>query len=95
MAKRKNFTSEQKLAAALAIMKGEKTAVEVGREMGCHPTLVAGWRDALEARGGIVFDKAAEETKKVAHIAKLERAVGRITVENGFLERVLGRSSGA
>ena len=95
MAKRKNYTSAQKLSAVLAIIKGEKSAVEVGREMGCHPTLVAGWRDALEARGGIIFDKAAEESIKDQHIAKLERAVGRLTIENGFLERVLGRSSGA
>jgi transposase len=95
MAKRKNFTSAQKLTAVLAIIKGEKSAVEVGREMGCHPTLVAGWRDALEEHGTLVFDKATLETVKDAHIAKLERAVGRLTIENGFLERVLGRSSGA
>jgi transposase-like protein len=95
MAKRKGFTSTQKLTAVLSIIKGEKSAVEVGREMSCHPTLIASWRNSLEAHGGVIFDKERVETEKDQHIAKLERAVGRLTIENGFLERVLGRSTGA
>jgi transposase-like protein len=95
MAKRKNYTSAQKFTAALAIIKGEKSAVEVGREMSCHPTLVSDWRNALEAHGAVVFDKATDEGEKEKRIALLERIIGRLTTENGFLERVLGRNTGA
>jgi transposase len=95
MGMRKGFTSTQKFTAALAIIKGEKTQVEAGRELHCHPTLVSGWRDSLVAHGAIVFDRAIEEQEKDKRIATLERTVGRLVTENGFLERVLGRHTGA
>jgi transposase-like protein len=95
MAKRKGFTSTQKFTAALAIIRGEKSAVEVGREMSCHPTLVTDWRNDLITHGAIIFDKATEEGEKEKRIAILERTVGRLVTENSFLERVLGRNTGA
>lgn len=95
MAKRKGFTSTQKFTAALTIINGSKSAVEVGREMNCHPTLVADWRNDLVAHGSVIFDKATEEGEKDKRIAVLERTVGRLITENGFLERVLGRNTGA
>ena len=95
MARRKNFTSAQKFTAALAIINGSKSAVEVGREMSCHPTLVSDWRNALQAHGAVVFEKASDESEKERRIALLERTVGRLVTENGFLERVLGRNTGA
>jgi hypothetical protein len=91
MAQRKNFTSTQKLLAALSIIKGEKTAVELGRELSCHPTLVGYWRDDIVTKGALIFETKKEESEKDARIAKLERAVGRLATENDFLERVLER----
>ena len=95
MGSRKGFTSQQKFTAALAIIKGEKSNVDVGREMSCHPTLVGDWRAQLETQGAVVFDRAKDDIEKDKHIAKLERLIGRLTIENGFLERVLGRNTGA
>jgi transposase len=95
MAKRKNFSSSQKFSAALAIIKGEKSAVELGRELGCHPTLVSLWRDSLEAKGSIIFDNEKSDLEKEKRVQVLERTVGRLVTENGFLERVLGRNTGA
>lgn len=85
----------QKFTAALAVIKGEKSQVESGRELNCHPTLVGEWRTNLETHGAVVFDRAQEEAEKDKHIALLERTVGRLVTENGFLERVLGRHTGA
>jgi len=95
MASRKGFTSQQKFSAALSIIKGEKSNVDVGREMSCHPTLIGDWRTQLETNGAVVFDRAKDEIEKDKKIAKLEHLIGRLTIENGFLERVLGRSTGA
>jgi transposase-like protein len=95
MSARKGFTSQQKFSAALAIIKGEKSQVDVGKEMSCHPSLAGDWRTQLETNGALVFDREKENIEKDKHIAKLERLIGRLTVENGFLERVLGRNTGA
>jgi transposase-like protein len=95
MGKRKNFSSAQKFSAAIEIIKGEKSGVTVGRELNCHPTLIADWRDKVLEKGSMVFDQANADIVKDKRIADLERMVGKLVSENGFLERVLGRSSGA
>ena len=95
MAKRKGFTSEQKFKVALQVIKGEKSQVEAGRDMSCHPTLVGDWQKIIETQGARLFENTKEESEKSARIAKLERDIGRLVVENDFLERVLGRKSGA
>jgi transposase-like protein len=95
MAMRKGFTSAQKFTAALTIIKGEKSQVDVGKEMSCHPSLVGDWRTHLETNGSAVFDREKTDIEKDKRIAKLEHLIGRLTIENGFLERVLGRHTGA
>ena len=95
MASRKGFTSAQKFTAALTIIKGEKSQVDIGKEMNCHPSLVGDWRTHLETNGASVFDRATADIEKDKCIAELQRSVGRLVTENGFLERVLGRNTGA
>ena len=95
MAKRKGFGSAQKFKAVLSVISGVKTTVEAARELGCHPTMVSLWKKEVEEHGVRVFESASETNEKNQKIAKLERLIGRLTLENGFLERVLGRSDGA
>ncbi len=95
MATRKSFTSTQKFSAALSIIKGEKTSVELGKELNCHPTAIGYWRDDIEKRGSLIFETKKEESEKDLKIATLERLVGKLVSQNGFLEKALGRSDGA
>ncbi len=95
MGMRKGFTSAQKFTAALTVIKNEKSQVEVGKELSCHPSLVGDWKTHLETKGAAVFDREKDDIEKDKKIAKLEHLIGRLTIENGFLERVLGRHTGA
>ena len=95
MAKRRKFGSAQKCAAALSVISGSKTMVEAAKELGCHPTLVGLWKKEIEEHGARVFESASDTNEKNQRIAKLERLIGRLTLENDFLERVLGKSDGA
>ncbi|MGH9569484.1 MAG: transposase [Candidatus Angelobacter sp.] len=95
MAKRKNYGSAQKFAAALSVISGSKTSVEAARDLGCHPTMVTLWKKEVEDHGARVFESNSETNVKNQKIAKLERLIGRLTVESDFLERVLGSSDGA
>lgn len=95
MAKRKGFVSEQKFAAALAVISGVKTPVEAAKAIGCHPKMIVLWKKEVEAHGAAIFERTSETEAKNRHIEKLERLIGRLTLENGFLDRVLGRSGGA
>jgi transposase-like protein len=90
---KKKYSAAQKFEAAMSVIRGEKSTVETARNLGCHPNLVANWKEAILKEGSVVFEKETAEGEKEARIAKLERLIGKITVENDFLERVLGRSS--
>ena len=95
MAKGKRFASGQKFTAALAVINGTKSPVEAARVLSCHPAMVAQWKKEVEQHGAVIFERTSETEEKNQKIAKLERMIGALTMENGFLERVLGRSNGA
>jgi transposase len=89
MKTRKIYSAAQKFSAALELIKGIKTAVEIARDVGCHPTIIAAWKDKLEQGGKTIFESEIAEQEKDKKIAKLERLIGKITVQNDFLEHVL------
>jgi transposase len=91
MRKKKIYTGAQKFEAALTLIKGEKSAVEIAREVGCHPNIVGEWRNQVVEHGSLVFERNTEESEKDRKIAKLERLIGKLTIQNDFLEKVLGR----
>jgi transposase-like protein len=93
MRKRKTYTPAQKLRAALDLIKGDRSAVDIARDVGCHPTIIVDWKNALEKSGTLVFEHQADETKKDAKIAKLERMIGKLSMQNDFLEQLCDRSS--
>jgi transposase-like protein len=86
---KKKYSAAQKFQATLSVIKGEKSAVEAARDLGCHPTLIGNWRDTLLASGSLVFEKENSEGVKELKIAKLERLIGKLTVQNDFLDQVL------
>jgi len=75
----------------MSVIKGEKSAVEAARDVGCHPTLIGNWKDSLLANGSLVFEKENGDGAKDQKIAKLERLIGKIAVQNDFLNQVLDR----
>ena len=80
------------MKAVLRLLKEEASAVEIAKEIGCHPTIIAEWKDRLLANAPNLFETAAIEDDKSKHIAKLERLIGKLTVQNDFLEKVLESS---
>lgn len=95
MRKRKTYTPAQKLNAALELIKGEKSNVEIARTLGCHPTILSDWREAVEKNGTLVFEQHVEETVKEKKIAKLERLIGKLSIQNDFLEKLCDRFDSA
>ncbi|MCX6738616.1 MAG: transposase [Candidatus Parcubacteria bacterium] len=88
---KKKYSAAQKFASAMSVIKGEKSAVEAARDLGCHPTLIGNWKEAVLKEGALVFEKENSEGAKEQRIAKLERLIGKLTVQNDFLEQVLDR----
>ena len=82
-----------KFKVALAAIKGDKTAAELAQEFGVAQSMIFKWKKALLDNGEAVFGKGAQRPEPSAELDKLHATIGRLKVENDFLELVLGRKS--
>ena len=87
-AKGNRFASEVKLRAVIELLKGNKTAVEIAQGIGCHPTLLKGWKDRFLAMAPKIFETKKTEDDTTKKIDRLEQIVGKQTVQIEFLKKV-------
>jgi transposase len=90
---RKKFSSSLKLKIALEAIKGDLTISEIVSKYEISPSQIHRWKRQIQQEGVQVFNSTGGP-KEIAHeqeITKLHANIGRLTVENNFLERALGR----
>jgi len=66
---RKSYSPKVKFQAVMELLKGDKTATEVARAWGVHPTTVRNWREEFMSRGPEIFSEngpTKEYEKKIA-----------------------------
>lgn len=80
--------SEVKVRAVIELLKGQKTAVEIANGIGCHPTLLKGWKDQFLAFAPKIFETKKTGDDKAKKIEELEHIVGKLAVQNEFLKKV-------
>ena len=91
--KKKPHNAEFKFKVALEAIRGEKTIAELCQEFGVVSSQIFKWKKTVLESGACVFASARSEgVDNSADIDKLHATIGRLKVENDFLERVLGRS---
>lgn len=92
--KKKPHSAEFKFKVALAAIQGDKTTAQLCFEYGIVSSQLFKWRKALVEGGSAVFkEKAKDSSTQDKQIESLHATIGRLKVENDFLERVLGRST--
>jgi transposase-like protein len=91
--KKKPHTPEFKFKVAIEAIRGNKTTAELCQEYSVVSSQIFKWKKALLDHGSEVF-KNGTPTQSVENteIEKLHAKIGRLTIENDFLEKVLGRS---
>jgi transposase len=87
MSKRK-YTSQFKTSLVLQYLKGGMSQSEICRENSINPNLLNKWVGQFQNQASQIFEqgKQNEHQKK---IEKLERIIGKQTVEIDFLKRGL------
>jgi transposase len=83
----RKFSREFKVAAVRELELG-KSAAEVARACEVDPSMLYRWHQAWQQAPEKAFD-GKREGKQESREAELERAVGRLTLENDFLKRAL------
>lgn len=82
---------EFKFKVALEAIKGEKTTAQLAGEFGVAQSMIFKWKKELLDHGRSVFEKSHQKIEPNVEIDRLHATIGRLKVENDFLERVLGR----
>lgn len=80
----RKFTAAQKTEIVLASLRGNKTHTELCREHDIADSLLRKWREQFLAAGAERLQGKTERTEADelrARVAKLERALGRKTME--------------
>ena len=89
--KRRNHSPEFKAKVAIAAIKGDKTLAEMAQQFDVHPNQITDWKTQLMERSSAVFgDTAARE--KGPDILAMEAKIGRLSLENDFLEGALTKA---
>lgn len=94
---RKTYSPELKAKVALEAVRNDMTIAQLSKKHGIHPTLIQKWKTDLIKQSALVFAKGApRDDIDEAQIARLERKVGQLTIENDFLKKnVMGYRKGS
>jgi len=91
MSKRK-YTSQFKASLAIQYLKGGKTQAEICRENSINPNLLNKWVNQFQDQASQIFDRG-KQNEHERKVEKLERIIGKQTVEIDFLKRGLSMFS--
>lgn len=93
--KRRTHSPEFKAKVALAAIQGDLTMAELVKKFDVHANQITDWKKQLLSNAPDVFGKGAQKDEKSAEtIEQLHAKIGRLTMENDFLERGLERIHG-
>jgi transposase-like protein len=82
---------------ALDALRGEKTIAELAKLHDVHANQITSWKNELLEHAVEIFGGAASGADPAADrekIRELHAKIGELSMENDFLERVLGRFPG-
>ncbi len=89
--KQRKHSPEFKFKLVVEALRGERTRAEIARDNDVTKSLLYKWEQAFLKKGAHVFRSAETRTRELhaheEHIAKLERLVGRLVLENEVLKK--------
>jgi transposase len=91
---RRNHTAAFKAKVAIAAIKGDQTIAELAKRFDVHPNSIVQWKSQLLERASETFGGDGPKSS-APDITELHAKIGRLTLENDFLERALGRIDGS
>lgn len=90
---KKRFSPQLKLKVSLEAIRGDLTIQEISARYEVSPAQIHRCKKQLQEEGASLFEgqKNSKNQQQEEEITKLHASIGRLTVENDFLSRALGR----
>jgi transposase len=85
---RRTHSATFKAQVAVVALRDDKTIAEIAEKFEVNPNQIATWKAQLLERSIEVFGEKVDGTL-VPNIEKMEAKIGRLTLENDFLESAL------
>jgi transposase len=90
--KRRNHSSALKAKVALSALKGDRTLAQIAEQFDIHPNQIQEWKKRLVDGAEDVFGgNAVDAQHNEKEVEKLHAKIGKLSMENDFLSKVLGR----
>lgn len=86
------YSSAFRFRVALTALRGDRTMGELCQEFSLVPSQIYAWKKELEQRGAEIFETKSPESSHRTEVEKLHSVIGKLKVENDFLERALASS---
>lgn len=87
---RKKHSKEFKFKVALEALRGDQTIAQLVSRYQVAESLIHKWKKQLVDQGATIFAKEGPEAP-TQDIEKLHAVIGRLKLENDFLERALSK----
>jgi transposase len=93
--KRRTHKPEFKAKVALTAIQGDLTMAELVKKFDVHPNQISEWKKQLLGGAPDVFGNGVSKSEQSEEtIQELHAKIGKLTMENDFLERGLERIHG-
>ena len=80
---RRNHSPAFKAKVAVAVIKGEKTLIELAQDFDVHPNQIKQWRDQLlEGATGVLGEALKTDQEPAIDVKTLHAKIGELTLEN-------------
>ena len=91
--KNKNYSNDFKFKVALEMILGDLTIAEIVSRYQVPRSVISRWKKQLLDNGSESFKSSAKKNKSgnSSEIEKLHATIGRLKVENDFLQLVSGK----
>jgi transposase-like protein len=89
--KRKIYSKKVKFQAALALISEKHTLAELSQKYEVHQSVLQRWKKDLLEKGASLFERNGKPKTENKEIEALQKKVGKITMENDFLKKALGK----
>ena len=89
---RRNHSAAFKAKVALALIRGDKTLVELAEHFEVHPNQITQGKSQMLERAAKVFGGEIAVPESTATIRDLQAKIGQLTMECDFLEGALNKA---